>query len=78
MNTLIIEPKNKVDYQLFIDLAKRLNVKYREEIGVEEVTKEMDFFSLAGNFDLPETSEELVKSIEEARTSKNIDTKWAE
>lgn len=31
MNTLIIEPTNKVDYQLFVSLAKRLNVTFREE-----------------------------------------------
>jgi hypothetical protein len=31
MNTLIIEPNTKVDYQLFVSLAKRLNVKFREE-----------------------------------------------
>jgi hypothetical protein len=31
MNTLIIEPNNKVDYQLFVSLAKRLNVTFREE-----------------------------------------------
>jgi hypothetical protein len=31
MNTLIIEPNTKVDYQLFVSLAKRLNVTFREE-----------------------------------------------
>jgi hypothetical protein len=31
MNTLIIEPSSKVDYQLFVSLAKRLNVTFREE-----------------------------------------------
>ena len=78
MNTLIIEPQNKVDYQLFIDLAKRLNVKYREEVDAEEAKKEADFFALAGSFDLPETSEELAQCIEKARISKNIDVKWAD
>jgi uncharacterized C2H2 Zn-finger protein len=31
MNTLIIEPNTKSDYQLFVSLAKRLNVTFREE-----------------------------------------------
>jgi hypothetical protein len=31
MNTLIIEPSSKIDYQLFVSLAKRLNVTFREE-----------------------------------------------
>ena len=31
MNTLIIEPHSKVDYQIFVSLAKRLNVTFREE-----------------------------------------------
>jgi hypothetical protein len=31
MNTLIIEPNSKADYQIFVSLAKRLNVTFREE-----------------------------------------------
>ena len=31
MNTLIIEPHSKVDCQIFVSLAKRLNVTFREE-----------------------------------------------
>lgn len=47
MNTLIIEPKNKADYQLFISLAKRLKVKFREEIQEhDEPSKEEILFQL--------------------------------
>lgn len=31
MKTLMIQPSNKSDYRLFIDLAKRLNVDYLEQ-----------------------------------------------
>ena len=31
MKTLMIQPRNKSDYRLFIDLAKRLNVNYLEQ-----------------------------------------------
>jgi excinuclease UvrABC nuclease subunit len=31
MNTLIIEPHSKVQYQQFVNLAKKLNVTFREE-----------------------------------------------
>lgn len=31
MKTLIIQPSNKSDYRLFIDLAKRLNFDYLEQ-----------------------------------------------
>ncbi len=41
MNTLIIKPKNKNDYELFVSLAKRLKVKYEEQIIDEDApTKE--------------------------------------
>ena len=36
MNTLIIEPSKEVDYQLFVNLAKRLKVKFREDVKTEE------------------------------------------
>ncbi len=32
MNTLIIKPQNKSDYELFVNLAKRLKVEYEEEV----------------------------------------------
>ena len=32
MNTLIIKPQNKSDYELFVNLAKRLKVKYEEQV----------------------------------------------
>jgi hypothetical protein len=31
MKTLMIQPSNRTDYRLFIDLAKRLNVDYMEQ-----------------------------------------------
>lgn len=41
MNTLIIKPQNKSDYELFVNLAKRLKVKYEEQIIDEDApTKE--------------------------------------
>ncbi len=82
MNTLIIEPNNKLDYQLFVSLAKRLNVKFREEKSVikqqEKLEKEKEFFALAGSLDLPESAEEIVKIIESSRTTKEMDTSWVE
>lgn len=81
MNTLIIEPKTIADYQLFVNLAKRLDAKYRNaEINVhaEKVTSSVDeaFFALAGSFDLPETADEIIELIENSRTNKDIDTSW--
>ena len=42
MNTLIIERNTKVDYQLFVSLAKRLNVKFREEKIVKVEAKSIE------------------------------------
>ena len=93
MNTLIIEPNSKADYQIFVSLAKRLNVTFREETvkakrvkkskndeaeRLEKQRKEDAFFALAGSFDLPETSEELISIIESSRTTKEMDTSWAD
>lgn len=82
MNTIIIEPSSQADYQLFIDLAKRLKAKFRisaSEIDTtDRVSDEKAFYALAGSLDLPETSDELIKIIEESRTNKDIDTSWAE
>ena len=64
-NTIIIEPSTKLDYQLFVDLAKRLKVSFREEKTMKRRSnKEADFFALAGSFDLPETSDELIEIID--------------
>lgn len=79
MNTLIIEPNSKGDYQLFVSLAKRLKVTFREEKTKSRTQKEQDgeaFFALAGSFDLPETSDELIQIIENSRTNKEIDISW--
>ena len=97
MNTLIIEPNSKVQYQEFVNLAKRLNVTFREEKAkakkvkkskeeasfaeaerLKKKMKEDAFFALAGSFDLPETADELIDIIESSRTTKEIDTSWAD
>ena len=96
MNTLIIEPNNKIDYQLFVSLAKRLNVTFREEKvkakkakkakeeallaeaeQLKKKLKEAAFFALAGSFEDID-ADQMIKDIEESRTSKEIDTSWAE
>jgi hypothetical protein len=55
MNTLIIEPTTKGDYQLFVSLAKRMNVKFREEksakIAVKQEIKEKTFNDSFGAFE---------------------------
>ena len=73
--TLVLEPKNQADYQLFVDLAKRLQVDYREESqSLEELTKAEDrFFSLAGSWQSDQSTDELIDLIESARTTKTID-----
>lgn len=80
MNAILIEPSSQDDYQLFIDLAKRLKAKFTiQQIGAttnSDIAKNVSFFALAGSLDLPESSEELIKIIEESRTSKDIDTSW--
>ncbi len=48
MNTLIIEPNSKVDYQIFVSLAKRLNVTFREEkVKARKVKKSKEDASFA-------------------------------
>lgn len=84
MTSIIIEPSNKADYKLFVGLAKRMKVKF--QIKNSEITKngmtseaqqEANFLALAGSFDLPESSDELIKIMEESRISKEMDTSWA-
>jgi hypothetical protein len=78
MNTLIIEPSTKVDYQLFVGLAKRLNVTFREEKSIKTKAKnEASFYALAGSFEDID-AEAMIKDIEESRTTKEIDISWAE
>lgn len=81
MNTLIIEPNNKLDYQLFVSLAKRLNVTFREEKNVVSSNKvaeqEKAFFALFGAFEDVD-ADEMIRDIEGSRTTKEIDTSWAE
>ena len=48
MNTLIIEPNSKADYQIFVSLAKRLNVTFREEtVKAKKVKKSKQNASFA-------------------------------
>lgn len=77
MHTLTIEPKNQADYRLFVDLAKRLKVKFKVSKALPaENEMEAKFFSLAGSFDLPETSGELTDIIKQGHENKEIDTSW--
>ncbi len=54
MNTLIIKPQNKSDYELFVNLAKRLKVKYEEQVidddppSKEEISRQIkeDYIAL--------------------------------
>ena len=81
MNTITIEPSSKADYQLFIGLAKRLKAKIRvnsmdEPKNISSKTKKQSklstFFGVFEDVD----SDEMIRSIEESRTTKNIDTSW--
>ncbi len=75
--TLILEPKTQADYRLFVELAQRLHVQYKEEKSDGQALiatqKEHDFLALAGSWQSDETTDELIQSIERARTSKKID-----
>jgi hypothetical protein len=91
MNTLIIEPNSKADYQIFVSLAKRLNVTFREEKAkakkekvllaeaevLKKKLKEAAFFALAGSIEEVD-ADQMLKDIEESRTTKEIDTSWAD
>ena len=80
MDIITIEPQSKADYQLFIDLAKRLKAKFSvantEKVVTKSVTQKDDFSTFFGIFEDID-SETLIKSIEDARTTKDIDTSWA-
>ena len=70
--TLILEPNNTSDFQLFVELAKRLNVNIRLMDG-DTKQKEVHFFSLAGTLETPETGNELLAIIEKGKSSKDND-----
>lgn len=79
MNTLIIEPKTKDDYQLFVSLAKRLKIAFREEKTVKtEIKKEVkeksfnDFFGAFEDID----ADAMIKDIEGSRTTNDIGISW--
>ncbi|GAB3942722.1 hypothetical protein GCM10028805_07720 [Spirosoma harenae] len=73
--TLVLETQNKADYQLFIELAKRLQIAYREEPqSLEELAStEDDFFALAGSWQSDQSTDELIHLIESTRTTKTDD-----
>lgn len=78
MNTLIIEPDSKVQYQQFVNLAKKLNVTFREEKAKAKTKKEKDeeeFLSFFGAIDGID-ADKMIKDIEESRTTKDIDISW--
>jgi hypothetical protein len=81
MNTITIEPNSKADYQLFIGLAKRLKAKFSINAMEESKTmssktkKESKLSAFFGVFEDVD-SEKMIKSIEESRTTKDIDTSW--
>jgi hypothetical protein len=81
MNTLIIEPNNKLDYQLFVSLAKRLKVTFREEKNIIEESiqteEQKDLLSLFGAFKDIDAGK-MIQDIESSRTIKEIDTSWVE
>ncbi len=78
MATIIIEPSNKTDFQLFVGLAKRMKIKY--QLKTDEVAKvkekdshktlENNFYALANSFNLSESADELIEIIETAHVSK--------
>jgi hypothetical protein len=80
MSTLIIEPKTKEDERLFVNLAKRLDAKYRrgDKKSVLKPTKPQNeissYFGALSDID----AEQMIKDINEAKTIKDIDTSWAE
>ena len=79
MKTLVIEPDSQADYQLFVGLAKRLHVKYREEQIMENTPvndmNESEFFSLFGSLEGVD-SEILIDNITSARTTQDSDISW--
>ena len=80
MTVLILQPTKETDLQLFKDLARRLNVQFREEVETSRTLaeREADFMALAGSWNTPESGDEIIKMIEKSRINKEIDTTWAE
>jgi hypothetical protein len=78
MSILTIEPNSQADSQLFIGLAKRLNAKFSVSDRQNQVSKTKMKSKLSSFFGVLEDidSEEMIESIEESRTNKDIDTSW--
>jgi hypothetical protein len=54
MQTLLLKPRNKADYRLFVDLAKRLNVSYQSEtieVAEKKVAKIQFLDNLEGSIE---------------------------
>jgi hypothetical protein len=79
MRTLILEPESQADYQLFVGLAQRLHIKFREEEipmeGSSDNNPEQDFYSLFGSLEDVD-SETVIDTITSARTTKETDISW--
>ena len=78
MQTLIIETNQETDFQLLVNLAKRLKLNFREEKSTKKrknIKNEELFFSLAGCINEIEANE-MIEQIENARTTKDIDISW--
>lgn len=76
---LLIELSNSDDYQLVLSLIQRLHIKYQEvdtPTLSESAKRQAEFLALAGSLEDTDATE-LLKIIEDSRTSKNIDTSWA-
>lgn len=60
MDSLTIEPASQEDYQLFVDLAKRLKAKIRinKMDNSTDVSREADFYALFGSWQGEESGEE--------------------
>jgi hypothetical protein len=75
--TLTLEPQTQADYQLFLELAKRLGVRYKKEndhtTDLLEIQQEHDFLQLAGAWQDEESTDAFINRIESARTSKTLD-----
>lgn len=66
MQTLIIETNQETDFQLLVNLAKRLKLNFREEKSTKKrknIKNEELFFSLAGCINETEANE-MIEEID--------------
>lgn len=70
-------PEAKLDtLMLFVEFL--LEKEQSAPAAATSPENETPFWALAGSLDTPESGDELVKLIMDARTTKTIDTSWAE